>query len=92
MFGKRKLPVLFHNGNALAKLLIGNRCGVIKTRGTPEAVRNRTTSRGPQNHKNRVGSYETIIRWAKQNYFFLLRIVSNGVSGASFTFSLPNFS
>ena len=38
-----------------------------KTRGIPEGVRNRTTSRGPQNHKHCVGSYETIFRWAKQN-------------------------
>ena len=37
------------------------------SRGTPEAVRNKTTSRSPQNHKNGVESYKTIFRWAKQN-------------------------
>ena len=32
-----------------------------KTKGTPEAVRNGTASRGPRNHKKCVGSYETIL-------------------------------
>ena len=38
-----------------------------QTRETSEAVRNRTTSRGPRNHKNGVGSYETNFRCAKKN-------------------------
>ena len=41
--------------------------------------------RSPQNHKNCVGSYETIFGWQNKTKFVLLRIVGNGVSGASLT-------
>ena len=95
MFGKRERPVLFQNNDALAELLIGSGCGVIRL-GEP---------RKREVIEQRVGVLGTrdIVYGVKKQFpgekkvklfsvWIVASIVGNRTSGASLSSSLPNFS
>ena len=61
------------------------------TRGTLEAVRNGTVSRGPRNQKNCVGSSETIFLVNRSEIVLLWIVASMSSTGQVKRASLPHF-